>query len=105
VDNALGGTHDDEKEMRISQDIENIIENVRRILCMTGTPSRIQSDRGEQLVAASKQLEAWDLDRVLRWVRRRGNKMASGTHERAAYSRRAITGPVFRSLFLWSCEC
>ncbi len=28
--------------------------------------------RDEQLAAASKQLKAWDFDRVLRWARRKG---------------------------------
>jgi hypothetical protein len=28
---------------------------MRRFMCLRGTPTRIQSDRGEQLVAASEQ--------------------------------------------------
>jgi hypothetical protein len=39
---------------------------------MRGTPSKMQSDRGEQLVAASKQLEAWDFGRVLEWPGEKG---------------------------------
>jgi hypothetical protein len=31
---------------------------LRRFMCARGVPSRIQSDRGEKLVAASKQLAA-----------------------------------------------
>ncbi len=37
-----------------------------------GTPSRIQSDRGEQLVAVSEKLGAWDFVGVLKWAGRKG---------------------------------
>jgi hypothetical protein len=36
-------------------------------------PSRIQSDRGKQLVAASKQFEAWDFDVILEWAGKKRN--------------------------------
>ncbi len=39
---------------------------------MRGTPFKIQSDRCEKLVAASKQLEAWDFGRVLEWPVKKG---------------------------------
>ncbi len=43
-----------------------------RFMCIRGTPSRIQSDRGEQTVAASKQVKALDFNRVPRWAGRKG---------------------------------
>ncbi len=38
---------------------------LRRFVCIRGTLSLIQSDRGEQLVAVLKQLKAWDSDGIL----------------------------------------
>jgi hypothetical protein len=35
-----------------------------RFMCARGVPLRIQSDRGEQLVAASKQISAWNFKGV-----------------------------------------
>ncbi len=43
-----------------------------------GTPSRVQSERCEQLVAASKPLEAWNFDRVPEWEER--NRVTLGAH-------------------------
>jgi hypothetical protein len=37
-------------------------------------PSRIQSDRGEQLVAASKQISSWDFEGVKEWAGKRSIK-------------------------------
>jgi hypothetical protein len=37
-------------------------------------PSQIQSNRGEQLVAIFKQINAWDYERIPKWARRRGIK-------------------------------
>ncbi len=41
-------------------------------MCTKGTPSRIQSDQGDQLVAASKQIEKWDFEGVQRWAGKKG---------------------------------
>ncbi len=49
---------------------------LRRFMCAKGTPSRICSDRGDQLVTASKQIEKWDFEGVHRWARKKGK---SGT--------------------------
>jgi hypothetical protein len=39
---------------------------------MCGVPSRIQSDRGEKLVAASKQVIKWNFDGIMQWAGKRG---------------------------------
>ncbi len=36
---------------------DSFLMALRRFLCAKGTPSRIYSDRGDQLVAASKQIK------------------------------------------------
>jgi hypothetical protein len=41
-------------------------------MCTRGVPSRIQSDRGEQLLAASKQVTRWDFDSIMQWAGKRG---------------------------------
>jgi hypothetical protein len=43
-----------------------------RFMCARGMPSRIQSDRGEQLVAVLKQLAAWNFERVREWAGKNG---------------------------------
>jgi hypothetical protein len=48
-------------------------------------PSGIQSGRGEQLVAASKQVEAWDFDKALEWAVRGKEESAPSAHGRAAF--------------------
>jgi hypothetical protein len=45
-----------------------------RFVFLRGTLSRMQSDRGEQLVAASQQLQAWDFNSILKWAGKRGIK-------------------------------
>ncbi len=45
---------------------------LREFMCAWGMRSRIQSDRGEQLVAASKQISAWNLEGVREWAGRNG---------------------------------
>jgi hypothetical protein len=47
---------------------------LRRFVFLRGTLSRMQSDRGEQLGAASKRLEAWDFNGILKWADKRGIK-------------------------------
>jgi hypothetical protein len=41
-------------------------------MCLRGTPSRFQSDRGEQLVAAAKQVTSWDFKEVTQWAGKKG---------------------------------
>jgi hypothetical protein len=45
---------------------------LRRFMSVRGTPTRFQSDRGEQLVAAAKQVTAWDFTEVVQWAGRKG---------------------------------
>jgi hypothetical protein len=51
---------------------DSFLMALRRFMCVRGTPSRIESDRGEQLVAASKQVAGWDFDSVMQWAGRKG---------------------------------
>jgi hypothetical protein len=44
----------------------------RWFMCVRGTPSRIQSDRGEQLPAASKQVAGWDFESAVQWAGKKG---------------------------------
>jgi hypothetical protein len=41
-------------------------------MSVRGTPTRFQSDRGEQLVAAAKQVAMWDFKEVVQWAGRKG---------------------------------
>jgi hypothetical protein len=45
---------------------------LRRFMSVRGTPTRFQSDRGEQLVAAAKQVATWDFKEVVQWAGRKG---------------------------------
>jgi uncharacterized membrane protein len=45
---------------------------LRQFMCIRGVPSRVQSDRGEQLVASSKQVIRWNFDSILQWAEKRG---------------------------------
>ncbi len=45
---------------------------LRRFMSIRGTPTRFQSDRGEQLVAAAKQVATWDFKEVVKWAGRKG---------------------------------
>jgi hypothetical protein len=45
---------------------------LRRFMSVRGTPTRFQSDRGEQLVAAAKQVSTWDFKEVIQWAGRKG---------------------------------
>jgi hypothetical protein len=44
---------------------------LRGFMCLRGVPSRFQSDRGEQLVAASKQVAMWNFNDVMQWAGRK----------------------------------
>jgi hypothetical protein len=45
---------------------------LRRFMSVRGTPTRFQSDRGEQQVAAAKQVATWDFKEVVQWAGRKG---------------------------------
>ncbi len=45
---------------------------LRRFMCFKGTPSRFQSDRSEQLVAAAKQASLSDFKEVIQWAGKKG---------------------------------
>jgi uncharacterized membrane protein len=41
---------------------------MRRFTCLRDTPTRIQSDKGDQLVAAAKQMKEWNFNGVQEWA-------------------------------------
>jgi hypothetical protein len=45
---------------------------LRRFMGLRGTPTRFQLDRGEQLVAAAKQVSTWDFKEVIQWAGKKG---------------------------------
>jgi hypothetical protein len=51
---------------------DSFLMALRRFMCNKGTPTRFQSDRGEQLVAAAKQVSSWDFKEVIQWAGRKG---------------------------------
>ncbi len=51
---------------------DSFLMALRRFMCLRGVPSRIKSDRGEQLVAASKQIARWNFDDVMQRAGRKG---------------------------------
>jgi hypothetical protein len=51
---------------------DSFLMALRRFMCNKGMPTRFQSDRGEQLVAAAKQVSSWDFKEVIQWAGRKG---------------------------------
>jgi hypothetical protein len=51
---------------------DSFLMALRRFMCLRGLLSRIQSDRGEQLVAASKQIAVWNFMDMMQWAGRKG---------------------------------
>ncbi len=51
---------------------DSFLMALRQFMCIQGVPSQIQSDRGEQLVAASKQIAKWNLNDVMHWAGKKG---------------------------------
>jgi hypothetical protein len=47
---------------------DSFLMAMQRFMCLRGTPRRIQSDRGKQLVAASKQMKVWDFSGIQEWA-------------------------------------
>ncbi len=54
--------------------MDSILMALRRFMYdyVRGMPSRILSDKGEQLAAPSKQLKAWDFDEIQKWAGKKG---------------------------------
>ncbi len=52
--------------------MDRFFMSLRLFMCARGTPSRVQSYRDNQLVAASKQTEHWDFEGVRQWAGKRG---------------------------------
>jgi hypothetical protein len=51
-------------EMTESYPMDSFLMALRRFMMVHGAPRRFQSDQGDQLVVASKQLATWDWVRV-----------------------------------------
>jgi hypothetical protein len=51
---------------------------LRRFMGLRGTPTRFQSDRGEQLVAAARQVSTWDFKEVIQWAGKKGIEWTLG---------------------------
>ena len=58
-------------ELAESYNTESFLMAFRRFLTVRGTPARIVSDRGSQLVDAAKEIGGWDFTEVQRWVEKR----------------------------------
>jgi len=56
-------------ELTESYSTDSFLQALRRFMCLHGTPSRFQSDQGDQLVAASKQVHQWDFSDVDNWCK------------------------------------
>jgi hypothetical protein len=51
---------------------DSFLMALRRFMCLRGTPSWFQSDRGEQLITAAKQVSSWDFNEVTQWAGKKG---------------------------------
>jgi hypothetical protein len=51
---------------------DSFLMALRRFICLRGTPSKIQSDRGKQLLAPPKHLKAWDFMEVIELAGKKG---------------------------------
>ena len=47
---------------------ESVIETVLKFTSLRGTPAKIYSDKGSQLLCAAEELKAWALNRKIEWV-------------------------------------
>jgi hypothetical protein len=56
--------------LEVSEDYscDSFLLCLRRFISLRGTPSRIQSDPGDQLLAAAKELGKWDFRRITEWA-------------------------------------
>jgi hypothetical protein len=55
-------------ELAESYSTDSFLQALRRFVCLHGCPHTIISDRGEQLVAAEKQVEEWDPAAIQNWI-------------------------------------
>jgi hypothetical protein len=55
-------------ELTESYSTDAFLQALRRFMCLHGTPHTIISDRGDQLVAASRQVEDWDPSAIQDWL-------------------------------------
>ena len=46
----------------------SVIETVRKFTSLRGSPAKIHSDKGSQLLSAAEELKAWALSRKIEWV-------------------------------------
>jgi hypothetical protein len=51
---------------------DSFLMGLRQFMCLRGTPPRFPSDRGEQLVAVSKQVAMWDFNDVIQLAGKKG---------------------------------
>ena len=54
-------------ELTKSYSTDSFLQAMRRFICAHGTPSRVQSDRGTQLIAAAKEVAQWDFSGIQEW--------------------------------------
>ena len=54
-------------ELAESCSTDSFIHALRRFICNRGSPGKIQSNCGTQLVAAAKQLGGWDFSEIRDW--------------------------------------
>ena len=54
-------------ELAESYSTDSFLQALQRFICIKGTPSKIQSDRGTQLVPAAKQVGGWDFSEIRDW--------------------------------------
>jgi hypothetical protein len=47
--------------------MDSFLQALVRFTCAHGMPARFQSDAGDQLVAAAKQVGTWDYSKILEW--------------------------------------
>ncbi len=69
---------------------ESFLMAVRRFMALHGAPKRFQSDQGTQLVAASKQMAAWDWTAVHEAVKKVGAEWHVVPTERQHYNGQAL---------------
>ena len=58
-------------ELTESYSTDAFLQALRRFMCMRGTPHRIYSDRGSQLVQAAKEVAQWDFSSIQAWCSER----------------------------------
>lgn len=58
-------------ELTESYSTDSFLMAFRRFLAARGTPARIVSDRGSQLVDAAKEVGSWDFTEIQRWAEKK----------------------------------